>query len=124
LNKQIKIISVCFAILICIPVLICSGTLCFADDSKTYEQIRTKIKIGQSKQTVREMLGPPDKIIDSGKSNKYIWGPEEEFWDDIPMETRLEVWKYEFSDGHLNLYFINEGEHLNYKAFAHKGVIY
>ncbi|OGW31257.1 MAG: hypothetical protein A2X59_08585 [Nitrospirae bacterium GWC2_42_7] len=124
MNKQIKIISVCFAILICIPVLICSGTLCFADDSKTYEQIRTKIKIGQSKQTVREMLGPPDKIIDSGKSNKYIWGPEEEFWDKIPMGAKMEVWRYAFSDGGLNLYFIDGSEKLDHIAFAPKGVVY
>lgn len=94
---------------------------CYA---KNYSEVEGKIKQGQSKQTIIELLGEPfDKRI-TIKRNKYIWGPEEEFWDDIPMETRLEVWKYEFSDGHLNLYFINEGEHLNYKAFAHKGVIY
>jgi hypothetical protein len=40
------------------------------------------------------------------------------------MGSRLEVWKYEFSDGHLNLYFINEGEQLEYIAFAPKDAIY
>ena len=122
--KQIKIISLCFAILICGLVLICSGPFCLADDSKTYEQIKTKIKAGQSKQTVREKLGPPDMIISSVKSNKYIWGPEEEFWDKIPMGAKMEVWRYTFSDGGLNLYFIDGSEKLDHIAFAPKGVVY
>lgn len=89
-----------------------------------YSEIKGKIKKGQSKQTIIELLGKPleKKII--AKNNTFIWGPEEEFWDNIPMGTQLEVWKYVFSDGHLNLYFLNEGEKLDYKAFSPKGVIY
>ena len=96
---------------------------CYAKAYSAVE-VEGKIKKGQSKQAITELLGEPFEKKVILKRNKYIWGPEEEFWDDIPMETRLEVWKYEFSDGHLNLYFINEGEHLDYKAFAPKGVIY
>ena len=62
--------------------------------------------------------------IISVKRDKYMWGTEESFWDDIPMGTRLELWGYDFSDGGLNLYFINGGDHLDYKAFAPKGVVY
>lgn len=89
-----------------------------------YSEVKGKIRKGQSKQTIIELLGKPleKKII--AKSNKFIWGSEEDFWDKIPMGSRLEVWKYVFSDGHLNLYFINEGEQLEYIAFAPKGVIY
>jgi len=94
---------------------------CYAKD---YSAVEGKINKGQSKQAITELLGEPSEKKVIGKRNKYIWGPEEEFWDAIPMETLLEVWKYEFSDGHLNLYFINEGERLDYKAFAPKGVIY
>ena len=99
-------------------------TSSMADYAKHYSEIKGKIKKGQSKQTIIELLGKPleKKII--AKSNKFIWGPEEEFWDNIPMGTRLEVWKYVFSDGHLNLYFLNEGEQLDFIAFAPKGVIY
>ncbi|MEK6692933.1 MAG: hypothetical protein AABY44_05850 [Nitrospirota bacterium] len=111
-------------ILICIAVLICVPPSCFADDSKTYDQVRKKIDIGQSKQTIRELLGPPDRIINSTKRNKYIWGPEELFWDEIPMGAKLEVYSYMFSDGGLNLYFVDGSEELNYIAFAPKGVVY
>lgn len=91
---------------------------------KHYSEVKEKIKKGQSRQTIIELLGKPleKKII--VKSNKFIWGPEESFWDKIPMGSRLEVWKYAFSDGLLNLYFLNEAEQLEYIAFAPKGVIY
>jgi len=96
----------------------------FACYAKNYSEIQDKINKGQTKQAIIELLREPLETINIAKSNKYIWGPEEEFWDDIPMGTRLEVWKYKFPDGHLSLYFINGGEHLNYKAFAPKGVVY
>lgn len=89
-----------------------------------YSEIKGKVKKGQSKQTIIELIGTPleKKII--AKNNSFIWGPEEEFWDNIPEGTRLEVWKYKFSDGLLNLYFLNDKDQLDYKAFAPKGVIY
>jgi len=73
---------------------------CYAKD---YSAVEEKINKGQSKQAITELLGEPFEKKVIVKRNKYIWGPEEEFWDDIPMGTLLEVWKYEFSDGHLNL---------------------
>lgn len=91
---------------------------------ESFNQAGTKISTGQSQQTIRELLGPPDEIINSVKRDRYIWGPEESFWDEIPIGAELEVWRYEFSDGGLNLYFINESEKLDYMAFAPKGVVY
>ncbi len=79
---------------------------------------------GQSKQSIIELLGEPLRRTITVRQDKVIWGPEEEFWDNIPVGTRLEVWRYEFSDGNLNLYFIDEGEQLDYKAFAPRGVVY
>lgn len=114
-TKLIKIILIGVLFFVFCPIA------CYA---KNYSEVEGKIKQGQSKQAIIELLGEPSYKTTTIKRNRYIWGPQEEFWDDIPMETRLEVWKYEFSDGHLYLYFINEGEHLNYKAFAPKGVIY
>ena len=92
--------------------------------ANNYSDVEGKIKKGQSKQAIIELLGKPLEKINIVKHNRFIWGPEEEFWDNIPIGTRLEVWKYEMSDGNLNLYFIDEGKHLGYKAFAPKGVVY
>lgn len=112
------------AALICHAVLICVVSSSVADDLKTFKQVNTKIEIGQSKQTIQKFLGPPGKITNTIKRNKYIWGPEERFWDEIPMGAKLEVWNYTFSDGGLNLYFVDGSEELNYLAFAPKGVVY
>lgn len=89
-----------------------------------YSEVEGSLKKMQSKQTITALLGRPHEKSMHVKRNKFIWGPQEEFWDEIPMETRLEVWKYEFSDGILNLYFIDAGERLDYKAFTPKGVVY
>lgn len=114
-RKWIEIILLCALFFVSYPLE------CYAAN---YSDIGEKIKEGQSKEAIIELIGEPSAQTITVKRNKFIWGPEEEFWDKIPMETRLEIWKYEFSDGNLNLYFINEGERLNYKAFAPKGVIY
>lgn len=82
------------------------------------------ILVGQSKQTIIELIGDPDETKNTRKNEKYIWGPEEEFWDEIPIGSRLEIWGYDFTDGHLNLYFVNGSDSLTYKAFAPQGVVY
>lgn len=124
MHKKITIINMYVAALICHAVLICVVSSSVADDLKTFKQVNTKIEIGQSKQTIQKFLGPPGKITNTIKRNKYIWGPEERFWDEIPMGAKLEVWNYTFSDGGLNLYFVDGSEELNYLAFAPKGVVY
>lgn len=116
LKKQVEIIFIVALFVVSFPII--------GSCEHHYSEIQAKIAKGQSKQSIIKLLGKPleKKII--VKNNKFIWGPEEGFWDNIPMGTRLEVWKYKFYDGLLNLYFINEGEQLDYKAFAPKGVIY
>ena len=47
----------------------------------------------------------PQAVETSTKKTEFIWGPEEEFWDEIPAGSELEKWSYELSDGNLNLYF-------------------
>jgi len=118
-NKMMKKLTE--IILIGALLLVSYQSTCHANN---YSEVGVKINIGQSKETIIELLGKPRVNTIFVKRNKYIWGPEEAFWDDIPMGTRLEVWHYDFSDGHLSLYFINGGDHLDYKAFAPKGVIY
>ncbi|MBI4685754.1 MAG: hypothetical protein HY755_11205 [Nitrospirae bacterium] len=113
-----------FVIVLISAFFISSSLVCHAKDYKDYSEVEGKIEKGQSKQEILKLLGEPDEKKIIVKNKKYIWGPEEEFWDEIPMGTRLEVWRYEFSDGNLSLYFVNEGENLDYKAFARKGVIY
>ena len=100
---------------------ISSLSVCYAKD---YSEIESLIEKGQSKKEIVKLLGEPVEKRFVVKNKKFIWGPEEEFWDEIPMGTRLEVWRYEFSDGKLNHYFVDYGDSLDYKAFSRKGVVY
>ena len=89
-----------------------------------YEDFKSRIRSGQSKQALLNLLGDPQEKKMTIKSQKFIWGPEEDFWDKIPMAARLESWSYNFSDGRLNLYFVEQSNTLDYLAFAPKGVVY
>jgi hypothetical protein len=84
----------------------------------------SKIEVGQLKSDITDILGKPAKQSIIYKTEKYIWGPEEEFWDAIPDSAKLEVWQYVNDKGQLNLYFMAPDSHLAYKAFAPKGVVY
>ena len=110
-----------FIIILIAVFFISSPIVCYAKD---YSEFESRIEKGQSKKVIVKLLGEPLEKKFIVKNKKIIWGPEEEFWDAIPMGTRLEVWKYEFSDGNLNLYFVDYGENLDYKAFGRKGVVY
>ncbi len=119
LRRRIKYLRI--EIILIAAFFIFSPIVC---DAKDYSDIEGQIEKGQSKKAIVKLLGEPIEKKVIIKDKEFIWGPEEEFWDEIPSGTRLEVWKYEFSDGNLKLYFIDYGESLNYKAFARKGVIY
>ncbi len=88
------------------------------------QDIYELVQVGQTKREIKSIFGNPDKIKNFNKPEGPIWGPEEEFWDKIPSGSKLEVWSYINDAGNLNLYFIGSNNHLNYKAFTPKGVVY
>lgn len=82
------------------------------------------VAVGQTKEEIKQILSDPYEKKAFVKSNRPIWGPEEEFWDKIPEGTHVEVWRYKSEKGHLNLYFLGNDNHLAYKAFAPSGIVY
>lgn len=92
--------------------------------SVSREPIHLRIEVGQTKQEIIDAVGEPDSKENIFKNVEYIFGPEEEFWDKIPMGAELEVWGYDDEGGHLNLYFVDGSDRLDYKAFAPEGVVY
>jgi len=92
--------------------------------AREYSKVSGLIHKGLARQEIVKILGEPVERGITAKTNRFIWGPEEDFWDRIPMGTSLEVWKFQFADGTLRLYFINSAEALDFTAFAPKGVIY
>ena len=108
-----------------VKTIILLSVLAFSVISCNEEQdISQLVQIGQTRQEIKKILGDPYEIKIIKKTGGHIWGPEEEFWDKIPNDTKLEVWRYKSDAGNLNLYFTGKNNHLDYKAFAPKGVVY
>ncbi len=92
--------------------------------SKEKELPHQLAKAGQTKKQVEKLLGKPYKHDTFEKSNEQVWGPEEDFWYEIPMGTTLEVWSYKYEQGHLNVYFTEGDSTVSYTAFAPEGINY
>lgn len=103
-----------------ILVLLVISLVCIAGEGNIFDRVQT----GQTKEQIRKKLGEPHEIKLLMKQSGPIWGPEEEFWHKIPERTKLEVWRYKNPQGQLNLYFMDGGNTLAYKAYAPKGVVY
>ena len=83
-----------------------------------------KIEIGQTKEEIKKILNEPDQIEKIKKTTEIIWGPEELFWEEIDIGTRLEVWVFQIQDSLLRLYFINDQKKLSYKMTVPQNVVY
>ncbi|NOX98444.1 MAG: hypothetical protein GXP30_01730 [Verrucomicrobia bacterium] len=88
------------------------------------ENLFLRVQAGQTKEDVKRILGEPYEILAITKTKGPIWGPEEEFWDKIPNDTALTMWRYKNATGNLNLYFKEDEKRLFFKAFAPVGVVY
>lgn len=78
------------------------------------------IKPGMTKTEIAGLIGTTEIKKYITKTNNQIQGPEEQFWYDLEMGTKLEVWTYRFDKGTLNLYFTGRSNYLAYKVFRPK----
>ena len=92
--------------------------------ARKYANFRDDIKEGQSKESILQLLGNTHGKGTTIKRNVPVFGPQERFWDQIPVGTQMEVWTYTFSDGKLYLYFIDGAATVTYIAFAPQGIVY
>lgn len=104
--------------------LVLGVSLWFFSACSLKSQPHVKIESGQTRQTIIRLIGNPQEKRMATKRSKNVWGPEEEFWDRIPMGAHLEIWQYQFSDGRLTLYFVDGSDTLDFKAFHPDGVVY
>ena len=96
---------------------------CAGEKSNQLNSVRD-IKVGQSKAEISRLLPAPDEIQHISKTTEIIWGPEEAFWDEIPIGTKMEIWVYGNKDSLTRLYFLDDNDTLAYKVTEPKGVVY
>ena len=85
---------------------------------------KKSVQVGMNKQEVQTVLGEPARIDTLVKRDEIIWGAEEAFWDELPMETRLEIWIYESGENELRIYFIAGSDTLSYRTVSPRDAVY
>ena len=45
-------------------------------------------------------------------------------WDKLPKGAQIEALQYDFADGYLSIYFVNDVKGAYLIAFTHKGTVY
>jgi hypothetical protein len=80
--------------------------------------------VGATRQQVLESFGAPSLRQTYSKRDDAIWGPIEDFWARIPLNSTVEVWSYQVNGGTVELYFVDESERVQGKGFAPEGVVY
>jgi hypothetical protein len=93
--------------------------------AKEYADVKNKPKKGQSKQEILVLLGTPSRTETIVKHNDMpIFGPLMGVWDKLPKGAQIETLQYDFDDGYLSIYFVNDVKGVYLIAFTHKGTVY
>jgi hypothetical protein len=58
-------------------------------------------KVGATRQQVLESFGAPSLRQTYSKQDDAIWGPIEDFWARVPLNSSVEVWSYQVEGGTL-----------------------
>ena len=91
--------------------------------------------VGMERATILATFGPPDHEQTMIKQSEAIWGPIEDFWQQVPNGAKIEIWSYESqarlvegSDettrGSTELYFVDDSPTVLGIGFAPDGVVY
>ncbi|MCZ6769047.1 MAG: hypothetical protein O7D93_07355 [Acidobacteria bacterium] len=85
----------------------------------------SELRVGMSKAEVLELLGPPGVRGTLVKQTESIWGPQEEWWDQVEMGGSLETWSYLYpGEGTQFVYFLDELDTVSFTAYTPDGVVY
>lgn len=83
-----------------------------------------QIAEGDTREAIVQTYGEPAGRQQMTKQDEAVWGPIEDFWYDVPMGSRVEIWTYPAEDGDVELYFVDDSPTVDGVGFAPEGVIY
>lgn len=79
-------------------------------------------RVGATREQVLNSFGAPSRQQAFTKKDEAIWGPIEDFWFRVPLNSTVEVWTYRVEGGSIELYFVDESERVLGMGFAPDGV--
>ena len=105
-------------------ILIALAALSFWGPEADAEDRFGRVELGQTREEIQRLLGPPSQRRVERKTSDVIWGAEESIWSDIPLGAGLEIWQYDDRNGRWTLYFVEQDGRLTYKVYSPAGVVY
>ena len=81
-------------------------------------------RIGATRAEILESFGPPARKQTFLKTGEAIWGPIEDFWSRVPLNSTVELWAYRVEGGTVELYFIDHSGQLEGTGFAPEGAVF
>jgi len=81
-------------------------------------------RVGATREELLASFGAPARQQSLVKTGAAIWGPIEEFWDQVPLDSSVEIWSYPVADGSVELYFIDGSDRVQGTGFAPEGAVF
>ncbi len=116
--------------------LIFSISIVFIASCADTTPLHSEFDIGASREEITSRYGVPTRIQTFTKQGQAIWGPIEDYWDQVPQGSTVEIWAYrskinlEGADesyaetGETELYFVNSSNTVNAIGFHLDGAVY
>lgn len=83
-----------------------------------------EFRVGATRLEILQAFGPPAQEQLLHKSSNPIWGPIEDFWPQVPIGSKVQIWSYEVQGGRLELYFVDGSSLVQGTGFAPEGAVY
>ena len=103
---------------------------------KTPIHKHSDFNIGAGRDEITSQFGEPSRIQTFTKQGQPIWGAIENYWEQVPNGSTIEIWAYpstiEYQDtdethvqeGETELYFLDASKSVSAKGFHIAGAVY
>jgi hypothetical protein len=81
-------------------------------------------RVGATREEILESFGAPSREQSLRKTGEAVWGPIEEFWSQVPLNSTVEIWAYPVEGGSVELYFIDASDRVQGTGFAPEGAVF
>lgn len=81
-------------------------------------------RVGATRAEVLASHGDPERRQTLRKVDESVLGPIEDFWPSVPDGNTVEIWAYPVEGGTIELYFVDDSEHVKGKGFAPSGAVF
>ena len=98
--------------------------------------LHSDFDVGATRDEISSRFGKPARIRSLIKQGQAIWGPIEEYWDQVPNGSAVEIWsyrsritlegagEYHLQSGETELYFIDASDTVSAIGFHLDGAVY